>query len=599
MVGTVEEFESFRAKNSLAESIGEQFRSFYDQRRGWVTEKKELRNYIFATDTTSTTNATLPWRNKTTLPKLCQIRDNLHANYMAAIFPNDNWIKWEGYNEDAATEDKREKIEAYVSNKVRISEFRNTVSKLLYDYIDYGNCFGEVRFVREVQKVEGQEDVDVYVGPKLFRISPLDIVFNPTAIDFASSPKITRYLKSMGEMKKEAETKPELGYDVAVIAKAEEIRRNIGQYDTSDLDKAEGFEIDGFGSLQEYYGSTYVEILEFEGDIHDPITGEFLQNQIITVIDRTHVLRQQVNESWVGSSNKFHCGWRMRPDNAYAMGPLDNLVGMQYRIDHLENIKADLFDLIALPPIKIRGDVEEFEWGPLAEIYVGDDGDVDILKVDATALQADTQIAILENKMEDFAGAPKQAMGIRTPGEKTAYEVQSLENASGRIFQDKATNFEINIVEPALNLYLEVGRRNLNGKDLVRVLDDELAISDFLEITRDDITAKGKLRPIGARHFAATAQLIQNLSGGLQIAASIPGVLNHVSGKKLAKLYFEEVAGLARFDLVQDNIAITEQAESQRIINQAQEDVDTEQGVSLDEDVPDESIEEGDEDALQ
>jgi hypothetical protein len=27
------------------------------------------------------------------------------------------------------------------------------------------------------------------------------------------------------------------------------------------------------------------------------------------------------------------------------MGPLDNLVGLQYRIDHLENAKADALDL--------------------------------------------------------------------------------------------------------------------------------------------------------------------------------------------------------------------------------------------------------------
>src|SRR3546814_6463709 len=58
------------------------------------------------------------------------------------------------------------------------------------------------------------------------------------------------------------------------------------------------------------------------------------------------------------------------------MGPLDDLVGMQYRIDHLENAKADAFDLMIQPPLKIVGDVEEFAWGPSAEIYCGEGGDV-------------------------------------------------------------------------------------------------------------------------------------------------------------------------------------------------------------------------------
>ena len=66
--------------------------NFHNQRRVKVDEWKELRNYIFATDTRSTSNQTLPWKNSTTIPKICQIRDNLHSNYISALFPNDNWL---------------------------------------------------------------------------------------------------------------------------------------------------------------------------------------------------------------------------------------------------------------------------------------------------------------------------------------------------------------------------------------------------------------------------------------------------------------------------------------------------------------------------
>lgn len=66
-----------------------------NQRRGWIEEKKELRDYLFATSTDSTSNNTLPWKNNTTLPKLTQIRDNLHSNYLSALFPNDSWLRWE------------------------------------------------------------------------------------------------------------------------------------------------------------------------------------------------------------------------------------------------------------------------------------------------------------------------------------------------------------------------------------------------------------------------------------------------------------------------------------------------------------------------
>ena len=143
------------------------------------------------------------------------------------------------------------------------------------------------------------------------------------------------------------------------------------------------------------------------------------------------------------------------------MGPLDNLVGMQYRIDHLENLKADVFDMIAHPIAKVQGFVEDFSFGPGEKIYVGEDGNVEFMRPDTTALNADTQIAILENKMEEMAGAPRQAMGIRTPGEKTAFEVQTLDNASSRVFMNKVSYFERNFLEPLINDMLELSRRNM------------------------------------------------------------------------------------------------------------------------------------------
>ena len=56
---------------------------------------KEVRDYVFATDTRTTSNSSLPWKNTTTTPKLTQIRDNLQANYLSSLFPKRNWIAWE------------------------------------------------------------------------------------------------------------------------------------------------------------------------------------------------------------------------------------------------------------------------------------------------------------------------------------------------------------------------------------------------------------------------------------------------------------------------------------------------------------------------
>jgi len=56
--------------------------TYNSQRQTKVSEWAEVDKYIYATDTTTTTNQKLPWTHKTTTPKLTQIRDNLHSNYL-------------------------------------------------------------------------------------------------------------------------------------------------------------------------------------------------------------------------------------------------------------------------------------------------------------------------------------------------------------------------------------------------------------------------------------------------------------------------------------------------------------------------------------
>lgn len=546
----------------------------WDQDRiTWKEDKQELRSYLFATSTATTTNSKLPWKNTTTTPKLTQIRDNLHANYLAALFPSENWFIWESNDKDAKLAQKRRAITNYMKQKLKASNFQLLVSQLIYDYIDFGNVIVTYDYVRDVVG-----DTTVYVGPKAHRISPMDIVMNPLADSFERSPVVRRMLKSVGDLLHDVETKPALQYKKSVIDNILQFRQSFR--DDSDFKKNINLEIDGFGTLEDYVNSDMVELLEFWGDIYDPNTKKYTRNQLITIADRMWVLRRQDNPQWTGGKPIHHCGWRLRPDNLWAQGPLDQLVGMQYRIDHLENLKADVFDLIAYPVMKVRGiTVEAFEYEPGAVVFCGDEGDVEFLRPDATALNADLQINELMQRMEEMAGAPKQAMGIRTPGEKTKYEVQQLENAAGRIFQSKVSWFERNILEPLLNGMLAESVRNFDGVERIRSVDQDFNVEMFEEVTRDDLMAAGKLYPIGARHFAEQARFVQELAQTVATVQSIPTVAAHISGKAIAKA-LEENLGWYNYGIVKDNAAITEQAETQRLMNQASEDLAVENTVA-------------------
>jgi hypothetical protein len=571
--------ESLYKPEALATMVADKWSRWDSARNEWKEERKELRQYLFATSTRKTTNKKLPWKNSTVTPKLTQIRDNLHANYMAALFPNDSWFQWESTDKTPDMAMKKRAITAYMRNKLIASGFPIVVSQLVYDYIDNGNVIAGHTFVSNIKEDSEGNRTPVYIGPKAFRVSPYDVVFDPTAEDFNKSPFIRRIVKTLGDLQDDINNKPALGYDMKVFQQCLEMR---GQYrNEPDHYKRDGLIVDGFGSLEEYINSDLVEILEYWGDVFDPETTTVHKDMRIAVVDRKWVLCMKPNDSALGKKPFVHCGWRLRPDNLWAQGPLDQLVGMQYRIDHLENLKADVFDQIAHPVTKIMGTtVEEFQFGPGETIFCGDAGNVDFVRPDATALNADFQISELMNRMEEMAGAPKQAMGIRTPGEKTAYEVQQLENAAGRIFQSKIQWFERNVLEPLLNSMLEESVRHFGHMERIKVIDEKFGAEMYVDITKEDLQASGRLYPIGARHFAEKAKFVQELSQTLQVIGIMPEIKTHLSSKAIAKA-LEDNLGWSSWSIVADHAGIYEAAETERLAMQVQEDLAAENAVDV------------------
>lgn len=528
---------------------------------------KELRQYLFATDTTQTTNSKLPWKNKTTVPKLTQIRDNLYSNYMAIEFPKRKNIEWLANTKDSNSMDKRDAILAYMNWCISQPQFKYEMSKCLLDYIDYGNAFALVEWVD--QRVERDDKIQSgYVGPVPRRISPFDIVFNPTAPSFIEAPKIVRSLISLGELQKKIEsmsTDENREEHKELFKYFTDIRMACKQTGT-DLSVQDSFyKIDGFDTFQRYLESDYVEILTFYGDIYDWESGKLLQNHVVTVADRHKVIGKKPNPSFFGYPPIYHVGWRPRQDNLWAMGPLDNLVGMQYKIDHLENLKADVLDLIAFPVLKIKGYVNDFEWGPMQRIVCDKDSDVEMLAPPYQVLQLNQEIQYYLTLMEELAGSPKEAMGFRTPGEKTAFEVQRLENAGIRIFQNKAYQYDEQFMERILNSMLEMGRRLVTGPQEINVFDNDFNMQTFMTLTSEDITGAGRLKPMAARHFAEKADLVQSLTSLFSSTiGQDPLVMSHFSGIKTAKV-LEEALDLTEYEMVQPYVRLGEQAEAERI----------------------------------
>jgi hypothetical protein len=564
LTGRVLELDNVITPDLLATRLTERYMEWDTMRQPKKNDWEEIRRYVYATDTTQTTNSKLPWKNKTTVPKLCQIRDNLYSNYTATLWPKRKSIFWLANEADAASRDKRDSIINYMSWCIDQPSFKHEMDKIILDYIEYGNCFATVDWIdqRVDQKNMTQSG---FVGPCVRRISPLDMVMNPISENFVHAPKFVRSVISMGELKKLLESlttddNREAYQELYDYLKDIRFRARTFQGDWQQRDRL--YEMDGFSSFRAYLLSDYCELLTYYGDWYDYYNDEFQENRVIMVVDRHKLISNAPNPSFFGYPPIFHSPWRKKQDNLWGMGPLDNLVGMQYRMDHVENMKADIWDLVTYPVQKVKGFVEDFVWQPGEKIFISDEGDVELVQPAVQIMQSNSEIQLLASTMEEMAGAPKEAMGFRSPGEKTKYEVQRLENAASRVFQNKINQFEEQIVEPILNAMLELARRNLTGSMTISVFDDETKATTFQTLTAQDITGVGRIKPIAARHFAEQAELVQNLTS-LTGSGLWQTVQPHFSGVKLAKI-LEDVFDLKDYSVVTPYIALAEQMEGQR-----------------------------------
>jgi hypothetical protein len=331
-----------------------------------------------------------------------------------------------------------------------------------------------------------------------------------------------------------------------------------------------------------------VEVLEFYGDFYSVESGEYLQNHKIVVADRRKVIFSEPIRSRNGSQYIYYSAWEDRPDNLMGMSPLARLVGMQYKLDKLENQRADAFDRIINPPIVERGDIEFYgtRGAPGGRYVTDEQGDVHEMNLDAKVLQADNQMASTMQLMEEMAGSPRNSSGFRTPGEKTKFEVQFLENGANRIFRTKTAKFETGIVEEVLNDMVELALDNLGTTDLVSSESADFSTQEFLAVSKSDLNVSGQLHARGSRLFAEKANALQNLIG--VFSSPIKDViLPHTSRIKLVQA-IEDLGDLKSLDIFTPNIGIQEDAASQQLVNQSQQTVEEVDAVNALEPIEDE-----------
>lgn len=529
------EIYKLQEPDSLATAIANKYVAWDNSRDRWYSNARETLENLYATSTHDIFSQCHDWDNSTHIPKLTQIRDMLITYYLDAMFGLPDYVDWEPYSKESVDFTTKNRLKSLIKQILHDSDFKPTIRQLVEDYVDYGNAFATA-----VPYNKTLGDKILYNGPKAFRIDPMDIFFDPLASSFEQAPKIIRTTMTLGELMQSAEqfTQDENLFNKA-LKKALKKRHQI--YNTIAANNKDAIvddmcHIAGFDSWSTYYASDVVELLTFYGDLYDCDTGKLHKGVRIVVMDRAYVLLEEPITDYGFGSNIFKAGWRDRKDNLWSMSPLDNIKGMQYMVDFLENKRADVFNFISNPMVVTQGDAEMPEYlFPGCHIGLDVDATIEFIKPDATALQADLYIQNYLNQMEEMAGMPKEAMGFRTPGEKTAFEISQLNTAASRIFNEKVRKFEMEVLEPLLTLMLRIytgaGARTIQLKQVA-----ENGVVSFVNIDMSTLNTEGRFVATGSSTYTEKAQLAQTL---MQLSNTAlyadPLVSNWFDPKKVAQ----------------------------------------------------------------
>ena len=558
---------TYSNKKQLAAEISLYKHEWNSARSGACDMWAEIDSYIHATDTSMLEGGEF-FDHKTFIPIISEIHEDLIAIIFSTVFPHEDWLSWKGYDAKAIATEKRRKLISMIKQVHSLNGFSATFRKVIDDLVRYGNCFVKVNYVNETETEDG-ETVSGFLGPKPVRISPYDIVFNPIASEFSKTPKIITSLISTGEFKEFIDglgEKNEIsGEELSQLLS----RRAGGSTDNSDQYKDQQYLPAGFGTIKEYYSSGMIELLWFYGDVYDEATQEVHKGRCVVVVDGNTV----VYDGYEPKSKIFKGSWKPRPDSLWSQGPLDNLVGINYMVNHRENSKNDSIDKFANPDRAYVGDVEEIydEVTGQTKYIMPEGGSVNDITPDATVLTYDNQIQMHIEMARRAARIPQQLTGFKTSGEKTAFEVQNLNDGAFRGFINKAMQFEEDVIEPCVTAELRVAKENFST--VISVLEeDEEGIISVLSVTEEDLSSNGKLVPFGARRFSRNLQqlaALQNLnqSGMYQIFGK------HFDTYDLARVW-ESLNGFESYQVISKFAAIDEAMEEQEATMLAQQEME-------------------------
>ena len=507
------EFTDIRS-DQLAVALANKFRLMMLARQARFTLWTELHDFAMQTDTSDTSNAT-SWKNNIAVPVIPYILDVLTAQYYRILFPQKDWF--EVVPHDILKNAQKAKfVKAYLLRQFAQLNVQPKLREVIRETVLYGNSL--CGFVEQGGKL-------VFVKPPIqdwcrdvfaqnFDNSFLACRFRvPYASLFSLYPEDK--VRRMGDIYKDSE-----------LYTSWLKNRNLM------IEKYNPFLTDRLNQRG------FAELIYFYGDFYNEETQEILKDRLIIVGNGTTILYNEecLDKPFVQAQ------YRETLDDGYGTG-LENLTGIAWHINKLQNNIADVMDIIANPicVVKSENDVK-FNYVPNAQIQMSREDSIEFISPDHSVLNQYKQIDFLFEMAKKVSGAQEEKIGQRQPGEKTATEVTLLSQGADNLFEHFAKQFEYFVIIPLLKKAYRMFVENVTkqGQMPFTYFDQTSGMNESIIFTAGELDNM-EFDFVGASQMVDQSTKAQQCITLLELRAKYPEVHNNISGAAVVEQLIKDL----------------------------------------------------------
>lgn len=413
-----------------------------------------------------------------------------------------------GWNLDSGA--KQQKFNDLLIYQQDVMHIDTIFSDWIYDSIRYGTGFLKMGW-----KTETAKNLDHTAGfiTKMknyfrglgFKLQESDLLYDGPTVDHVdifdlfAHPKATSFLDAMFVIQRSEQSK----YQIQQNPNYSKVDFDSLPTGNADIDEfrrqrlvAEGVPATQVNKIIGQMSTQYYELLEYWGEFDIDGDGN-AEACVITVINRSQVIRIEENPYYHGQKPFIHLRYQAKPKFFYGRGIVERVKDLQYELNDIANQSSDMRKLSLFPVILVKKNanlnLESIKIAPGIPILIEDPTDIIFERPPDFTQQLEFMSKSTREAMQLATGATDVVLGQQDVGlaSDTLGGAQIAQEQSSLRFLIPSMNLD-SAIEKFGDFLISLNQQYFDRKKEIRIFGDEGI--KYQEIAPEDITGSYSYR---------------------------------------------------------------------------------------------------------